>query len=194
MHDIDPTLLSHQLSILPSAKSVAQRKQKLGEKCQAIVHKEVIALRESEFIKEATYTTWPANVGVMKKYSGKWRMCVNYTDLNKACPKEKYPFPYFDRFVDNTIGYKLLSFLNAYSGYNQIRMYPPNKEKIASMTEVTKFCYKVTYQRLMDQVFVKLIRNIMEVYIDNMVIKYTIAADHSKHLQIVFEASSIPPT
>jgi hypothetical protein len=64
-----------------------------------------------------------------KKANGKCRMCTDYTDLNKACPKDPFPLPYIDKLVDNSAGYKYLSFMDAYSGYNQIPMHPEDQEK-----------------------------------------------------------------
>ena len=74
------------------------------------------------FIWEVYYPSWLANVVMVKKANGKWRMCVNFTDLNNACPKDSYPLPHIDQLVDSTMGHKLLNFMNAFSGYNQIRM------------------------------------------------------------------------
>ena len=94
-------------------------------------------------------------------------MCTNYTNLNKACPKDTYPLPSIDRLVDDAAGHKVLSFLDAYSGYNQIPMYPPDKEKTTFIMEEANFYYEVMsfglknagaiYQRLMDKVFHHLI-------------------------------------
>jgi len=81
------------------------------------------------FIREVVYTTWLANVVMVKKSNGKWRMCVDYIDLNKACQKDTYPLPSIDRLVDSTSGYGMLSFLDAYSGYNQILMYPRTRKR-----------------------------------------------------------------
>ena len=75
-----------------------------------------------KFIREVYYPGWLANVVRVKKANGKWRMCVNFTDLNKSCPKDSYPLPHIDQLVDSTVGHKLLNFMNAFSGYNQIRM------------------------------------------------------------------------
>jgi len=87
-------------------------------------------------------------------------MCTDYTNLNKACPKYAYPLPSIDRLVDGAAEHKVQSFLDAYSGYNQIPMYPADREKTAFQTEKANFCYEVmpfelknagaTYQRLMD--------------------------------------------
>ena len=76
----------------------------------------------ASFIREVYYPEWLANVVLMKKANGKWRMCVDFTDLNKACPKDSFPLPRIDQLVDSTTRYKLLTFMDAFSGYNQIKM------------------------------------------------------------------------
>ena len=110
------------------------------------------------------YPDWLANVVIVKKANGKWRMCVDFMDLNKACPKDSYPLPQIDALVDLTVGHELLSFMDAFSGYNQIRMEETNEEKTSFVMSQGLFCYKVmpfglknagaTYQRLMDKMFV----------------------------------------
>jgi hypothetical protein len=74
------------------------------------------------FIKEVFHPEWLANPVLVRKKGGKWWMCVDYTGLNKACPKVPYPLPRIDQIVDSTVGCETLSFLDAYSGYHQIRM------------------------------------------------------------------------
>jgi len=88
------------------------------------VNDEVNKLKDARFISEIKYPTCIANTVLVKKASGKWRMCVEYTDLNKAFPKDPYPLPNIDHLIDNTFNYKTLSFIDAYSGYNQIKMDP----------------------------------------------------------------------
>ena len=77
---------------------------------------------------------------LVKKANGKWRMCVDFTDLNKACPKDSYPLPSIDALVDSASGYRMLSFLDAFSGYNQIKMHPRDEYKTAFMTELSCYC------------------------------------------------------
>lgn len=72
----------------------------------------------AQFVREIDYTTWLSNVVMVKKPNEKWKICTNYTDLNRACLKEAYPLPNIDRLVDGAAEHKLLSFLSAYSGYN----------------------------------------------------------------------------
>jgi hypothetical protein len=76
-------------------------------------------LMSAGFIQKVTYPEWLANVMMVKKANNKWQMCVDFTDLNKACPKDSYPFPKIDRLVDSTARYEFLSFLDAYSRYYQ---------------------------------------------------------------------------
>ena len=79
---------------------------------------EVEKLLEVDFIREVFYPDWLANVVMVKKSNGKWRMCVDFTDLNKACPKDSFPLPRIDQLVDSTAGHKLLSFMDTFFGYN----------------------------------------------------------------------------
>jgi len=196
MPGVHPDVMSHKLSIFREARSVAQKKRKMGEERRRAVEEEVRKLEGAGFIKEIKYTTWLANVVMVKKISGKWRMCTNFTDLNKACPKDAYPLPSIDRLVDGASGHNFLSFLNAYSGYNQIPMYGPDKSKTAFTTDRANFCYEVmpfglknagaTYQRLMDRVFRGQIGRSVEVYVDDMVVKSQTALDHARDLREVF--------
>lgn len=133
----------HRLSICWDAKLLAQRKRKMGEeRCQA-VWQEVSKLMAAQFIREVDYTTRLSNVFMVKKPNGKWRMCTHYTDLNWACPKDAYPFLYINRLVNGATEHKMLSFLYAYLGYNQIRMDPLDEDKIAFITKLENYYYKV---------------------------------------------------
>ena len=79
----------------------------------------------------------------MRKKNDKWRVCIDFTDLNKACPKNSFPHPHIDMLVDATADHELLSFMDAFSGYNQILMHPDDQEKTAFITKRGIFCYKV---------------------------------------------------
>ena len=108
-------------------------------------------------------------------------MCIDFIDLNKACTKDSFVLPHIDMLMDATIGHKLLSFMDAFSGYNQILMHPDDQEKTAFITERGMFCYTVipfrlknagaTYQRLVNKMFTDMLGTTMEVYIDNMLVK-----------------------
>ncbi|KAI5354795.1 hypothetical protein L3X38_007690 [Prunus dulcis] len=157
---------------------------------------EVEKLQTIGFIREATYPVWLANSVMVRKSTGGWRMCQDYTDLNKACPKDSFPLPRIDQLVDATAGHELLSFMDAYSGYNQIFMHPPDSEHTAFITDKGLYCYNVmpfglknagaTYQRLVNKIFAGYIGNIMEVYVDDMLVKSRTAEDHLQNLSIMF--------
>ena len=192
MPGIHPSVISHKLVVCPQAKLVAQRKRRMGEELRAVVKTEVKKLLDAKFIREVRYSTWLANVVMVKKANGKWRMCTDYTHLNKACPKDAYPLPSIDKLVDGASGFNFLSFFNAYSGYNQIRMHPSDEEKTAFITEDANYCYQVmpfglknagaTYQRLMDKVFRNQIGRNVEVYVDDMVVKSQSIDQHAADL------------
>ncbi|XP_072073769.1 uncharacterized protein [Arachis hypogaea] len=165
MPGIDPSVITHKLAINPEARPVSQKKRNLGAEKRLASLAEVKKLIAANFIKEIRFTTWLANVVMVKKSNGKWRMCVDFTDLNRACPKDAYPLPCIDTLVDNSCGYGSLSFMDAYSGYNQILMHPSDKDKTAFITEYGNYCYNVMPFGLKNAG-----RNI-EVYVDDMVAK-----------------------
>ncbi|CAA7029198.1 unnamed protein product [Microthlaspi erraticum] len=139
MKGIDPAITSHELNVDSTYKPMRQKRRKLGaDKAQA-VNEEVEKLLRAGSITEVKYPEWLANPVVVKKKNGKWRVCVDFTDLNKACPKDSFPLPHIDRLVEATAGNELLSFMDAFSGYNQIFMHPDDREKTAFITD----CYKV---------------------------------------------------
>ena len=104
---------------------------------------EVNKLLAANFIREVHYPEWLANVVMVKKANGKWRMCVDFTDLNQACPKDSFPLPRIDQLVDSTVGHKLLTFMDAFSRYNQIPMAEEDQEKTVFITSQGLYCYKV---------------------------------------------------
>ena len=104
---------------------------------------EVKSLLGAGFIREVQYSEYLANVVMVKKKNRKWRVCIDFTDLNKSCPKDPFPLPHIDKLVDATAGHQLMSFMDAFSGYNQILMHPENQEKTTLMTSRGIYCYKV---------------------------------------------------
>jgi len=89
-----------------------------------------------DYKREIQYPDWLANVVMVKKENGKWRMCVEFTNLNKTCPNDSYPLPNIDSLVDSASGCRLLSFIDAFTGYNKIPMHQKDESKIAFMIEV----------------------------------------------------------
>ena len=140
---IDPSVVTHRLNIYPSSKPVRQKKRVLAPKRDNAIKEEVQKLTLAKFIREVYYPDWLANVVMVKKAKGKWRMCVDFTNLNKVCPKDNYLLPCIDQLVDSTAGHRLLSFMDVFFGYNQIRMDETDQEKTSFVTSQGLFCYKV---------------------------------------------------
>ena len=122
MPGISPKIIQHKLNVDLERKPIQQRRRAFApERDQAIVE-EVTKLLTVGFIREVYYPDWLANVVLVKKANEKWRMCVDFTDLNKACSKDSFPLPRIDQLVDSTAEHKLLMFMDAFSRYNQIKM------------------------------------------------------------------------
>ena len=189
MLGIDPSVITYRLNICLSFKLIQQKKKVFAPKRDDAIKEEVQKLMAAKFIREVYYPDWLANVVMVKKANDKWRMCVDFTDLNRACPKDSYPLPRIDQLVDSTAGYKLLSFIDAFSGYNQIRMDKVDQEKTSFVTSQGLFCYEVmpfglknagaTYQLLVNHMFRPQIGRNIEVYVDDMLVK---SLDEGKHL------------
>ncbi|XP_013601334.1 uncharacterized protein LOC106360233 [Brassica napus] len=143
MKDIDPAIVTHELNVDPTFKLIRQKRRKLGPDRSKAVNEEVERLLGADSITEVRYPEWLANQVVVKKKNRKWHICVDFTDLNKACPKDSYPLPNIDRLVKSTVGNKMLTFMDAFSGYNQIMMHPDDCEKTAFITDRRTYCYKV---------------------------------------------------
>ena len=89
------------------------------------------------------YPEWLANIMVVKKKSGKWRVCVDFTDLNKVCPKDPFPMPRIDQLMDATTGHHRMSFLDAFQGYHQIPLALEDQEKTTFVMHTGNYHYKV---------------------------------------------------
>ena len=140
---VDPQVASNSLNILLGSKPVVQKKRKFAYKRQNLIAEETKKLLDAGFIREVSHPEWLANVVLVKKANGKYRMCVDYTDLNKACPKDSYPLPTIDQLVDSTACHQLYSFINAAQGYHQIPMKKEDEEKTSFITHEGLYCYKV---------------------------------------------------
>ena len=163
MSGIDPTVITHKLNTNPSFKPIKQKRRSFAPERQKAINEEVDKLLQAGAIREVEYPEWLANVVLVKKANGKWRLCIDFTDINKACPKDSFPLPRIDLIVDATAGHELLSFMDAFSGYNQISMDPSDQEKTSFVTAQGTYCYRVmpfglknagaTYQRLVTGCF-----------------------------------------
>ena len=196
MGGIDPTVITYRLNVSPSFKPIKQKRRSFALERQKAINEKVDKLLQAGAIREVEYPEWLANVVLVKKANGKWRLCIDFTYVNKACLKDSFPFPRIDLIVDATAGHELLSFMDAFSGYNQISMDLDDQEKASFVTAQGTYCYRVmpfglknagaTYQRLVNRMFQKQIGTTMEVYIDDMLVKSPTAKLHIAHLSEAF--------
>jgi hypothetical protein len=140
---------------------------------------------------------WLANLVIVPKANGKLRMCIDYTSLNKAYPKDSYPLPRIDQIVDSTSGCDLLSFLDAYSSFHQIQMAREDRKHTAFVIVDGLYCYVVmpyglknalpTFVRAMSKTFEDLIRDKVEIYVDDIVVKTRRGSTLMEDLTLVFD-------
>ena len=140
---VDPNLICHYLNVNPTSIPKKQPPRRPSKEHANAVKDEVTKLKKAGAIKEVFYLEWLANTVVVKKKTGKWRVCVDFTDLNRVCLKDPFPMPRIDRLVDATIGHPRMSFLDAFQGYHQIPLAPGDQEKKPCMTPVGNYHYKV---------------------------------------------------
>jgi hypothetical protein len=196
MPGIPREVAEHSLDILPHSRVVQQRLRRFNEERRRAIGVELRKLLEAGFIKEVFHPTWLANPVLVKKKNGKWQMCVDYTSLNKACPKVSFPLPRIDQIVDSIAGCELLCFLDAYSRYHQIKMKESDQLATSFITPFGMYCYVTmpfglrnagaTYQRCMQHVLGDHIRRTVEAYVDDIVVKTKKADDLVGHLHIMF--------
>jgi hypothetical protein len=197
MPGIPREVAKHSLDILHHSRVVQQRLRRFDEERRGAIGAELRKLLEAGFIKEVFHPTWLANPVLVKKKNGKWRVCVDYTSLNKACPKVPFPLPRIDQIVDSTAGCELLCFLDAYSGYHQIKMKESDQFATSFITPFGMYCYVTmpfglrnagaTYQRCMQHVFGDHIGWTVEAYVDDIVVKTRKADDLVSDLGVTFD-------
>ena len=143
MTGISPAHASHKLNVVLFARPIRQRVRHFHLDRHQVIQAEVHNLLKAGFIREIKYLEWLANVVVVPKKGGKWRVCVDYTDLNDACPKDSFLLPHIDQIVDASARHRMLSFLDAFSEYHQIPIYPSDAKKTTFITPYRIFYYNV---------------------------------------------------
>ena len=194
---VDPDFICHHLRVNPLIAPRKQPPRRPSKEHAEAVREEMTKLKQARVIKEVFYPEWLANTVVVKKTSGKWRVCVDFTDLNKACPKDPFPMPKIDQLVDVTVGHPRMSFLDAFQGYNQIPLASNDQENTAFVIPVENYHYKLipfslknvgsTYQRMMTRMFESQLGKNIEIYIDDMVVKSKVVSEHLEDLGTIFE-------
>src|SRR3954471_11057864 len=146
-----------------------------------VTEQEVRKLIDSRFIREEQHPDWVSNIVPVTKKNGSIRVCIDFRNLNDACPKDEFLLPVTDIMVDNTAGYEGMSFMDRFSGYNQIKMHPDDERHTAFRIPMGEFCYTfmpfglknavATYQQAMDKIFSKLTLKTVDCYIDDIAVK-----------------------
>jgi len=173
-----------------------QRLRRFDEEKRKIIGEEVHKLLTARFIKEVHHPDWLSNPLLVKKNNWKMRMCVDYTSLNKACPKVRFSLPRIDQIVDSTTGCETLSFLDAYFDYHQIKMKESYQLATSFIMPFWKYCYitmpiglrnaGATYQWCMLHVFGKHIGSTVEAFVDDIIVKSRRQSDLIQDLEIAF--------
>ena len=163
MLGIPREVTEHALCLVLCSKPTKQCLCRFDDERRRAIGEEIAKLLTAGFIREVFHSDWLANPILVKKKTGKWRMCVDYTRLNKACPKDHFPLPCIDQIIDSTSGCEILSFLDAYFGYHQIVMKDSDQLATLFITLYGSCCYVTmpfglknagaTYQRCMQQCF-----------------------------------------
>ena len=143
MPGIDPATITHKLNVIEGSKLEKQKKRNMAPEKEKAIEEEVEKLLEAGFIEPYQYPEWLANIVLVSKATGGWGMCIDFTNLNKACPKDFYPLPRIDQLVDSIAGHALLCCMDTFSGYHQIFTDSSDKEKTIFICSTGVYNYKM---------------------------------------------------
>jgi hypothetical protein len=200
MPGLDRSIVENQLPLKNGFQPFQQRARQMKVEVLVEVKKEVEKMLEAGFIiRPCRYTEWISSVVPMQKKDGRWRVCVDFRDLNRATPKDEYPMPVAETLINTAADHKILSFMDGNAGYNQIFMAPEDINKTAFRVPgvVGLFEYVImtfglknagaTYQRAMNYIFHDLIGKLVEIYINDVVVKSASVEGHLEDLRQVLE-------
>ena len=122
---IDPSIVVHEIKNYPTTKPIRKKLRQVHPRKAAAIKAEIEKLLKAGFIYPVPLTEWVSNVVPVNKKQGTIRVCIDFWDLNKACPKDNFSTPYIDEIIDNCVGSVIFSFMDSFSGYNQIEILPP---------------------------------------------------------------------
>ncbi|XP_065629984.1 uncharacterized protein LOC136067703 [Quercus suber] len=194
---VDSDFICHYLNVNQAVLPKKQPPRCSSKEHSNTVKEEMNKLKQAGAIKEVFYPKWLVNTVVVKKKNGKWWICVDFTDLNKACPKDPFSMPRIDQLMDATMSHLRMSFLDAFQGYHQIPLTLDDQEKITFVTLIGNYHYKImpfglknvgsTYQRMMTRIFEPQLGKKIKIYIDDMVVKSKWESEHVNALRNIFE-------
>jgi hypothetical protein len=171
MPGVPRELAEHSLHVRTDVKPIKQPLQRFAEEKRKAIGEEITRLLAAGFIVEVFYPDWLANPVLVLKKNNTWRMCIDYTSLKKACPKDPFALPHIDQVIDSTAGCDLLSFLDAYSGYHQIPLYQSDQIKTSFITPYGAYCYVTMPFGLKNGGATWAIGRNVHAYVDDVVVK-----------------------
>jgi hypothetical protein len=193
---VNRDVIEHSLNVDLSFRPRKQRLWKMSKDKAEGARNEVKRLLSAGVIREVTYPEWLANTVMVKKTNGKWRTCIDFTDLNKACPKDEFPLPRIDSLVDAEASSELVSLLDYYLGYHQIWMKKEDEPKTSFITPSGTYCYLrmpegiknagESFSRTTAKVLHSQIGRSVLTYVDGIIVKSTKQENHIAHLQETF--------
>ncbi|KAK1615573.1 hypothetical protein QYE76_021090 [Lolium multiflorum] len=199
MPGLDRSIIEHRLPLKKGFRPFQQRARQMKAEILEEVKKEIEKMLNAGFIRPCRYAEWISNVVPVEKKDGRWRVAIDFRNLNSATPKDEYPMPVAETLINAAAGHKVLSFMDGNAGYNQIFMAPEDIHKTAFRVpgSVGLFEYVVmtfglknagaTYQRAMNYIFHDLIGKLVEIYIDDVVVKSVSVEGHLEDLRHVLD-------
>jgi hypothetical protein len=193
MPGVPKNLIQHSLNVDPKATPKRQHLRCFTDDRRDAIKKELAKLLASGFIREVFHHEWLANPVLVCKNTNEWRMCVDYTDLNKHCPKDPFGLPRIDQLIDSTASCDLLCFLDYYSRYHQFAIKEEDQEKTAFIAPFGTYYYTImlfglknvsaTYQRAIQACFKRQLNKNVDAYVDDLVVKTRIPTRSSPILK-----------
>eukprot|EP00253_Pinus_taeda_P004840 PITA_04840 len=197
MQGIHPSTCIHHIYRDDKLKPVRQPQRRMNSMMKEIVKEEQQKLLNVGFIYPISVSQWASPLVIVPKKNGKWRVCVDYRELNKATLKDHFPLPFIDQVLDSLAGKKYFCFLDGFSGYNQIRIATEDQDKTTFKCPWGTYAYKVflfglcnapaTFQRAVLAIFVDLVHECVEVYMDDFTVYGNTYDDCLKNLEKVLE-------
>jgi hypothetical protein len=191
MPGIDPKIVEHEITTYPDAKPVQQKLHPVNPRKETTIKVEVEKLLKDDFIYPIHLTQWVSNPVSVNKKQGTIRVCTNFHDLNKACPKDNFSTPFIDQIIYECAGCKAFSFMDIFLGYNQIQIKPEDQKKTTFICPWGTFVYRkmpfglkndgTTFQRTMSFSFHDL-KHIVEAYLDYLASRSHKKTDHPTHI------------
>ncbi|MCO5598443.1 hypothetical protein L7F22_052538 [Adiantum nelumboides] len=193
---IDPRVCQYKIPLRLDARPIRMQRYRMNPNYAAKVKEEIDALLKAGFIAEVESSDWLFPIVVVPKKNGKLRICVDFKKLNEQTIKDPFPLPFTDTMLNQVAGHEMYSFLDGYSGYNQISLAEEDREKTAFITEWGAFIYLVmpfglcnapaTFQRAMMTIFSEYLQKFMAIFLDDFTV-YSSKEKHLDYLRLIFE-------